>query len=103
GTRFAFPNGTRYRINGHAQDVAMAHRVNLRTESWPSNERIVWRNSSIVAESQHFAGKIVRILSTRGVRRIGSADAHVDHAVFTEHHARLIVVLNRRKHVGDIN
>src|SRR5262249_2851994 len=83
--RFALPNGTSVRVHGHAQDVAMAHGIDLRTISRAPDKRLIRRNRAVVPQSQHLSGEIVWILRPRSAGRIASADAHVNHSIFSEH------------------
>ena len=89
--------------NGETQRIAMAHRVDLGPVSRAIDKRIVRRNGAVVAQPQHFACEVVRILRMRGLRRIANADRHVNHAVFAENDPRSVAGRNGGEDIADID
>src|SRR5262245_9656907 len=63
GTVFVVPDGARLRMNDEGQRIPVAEGEDLRSIASATRKGVVWRNRSIIAQSQDFAPK------TRGLLR----------------------------------
>src|SRR5262249_2289824 len=86
----AFPDRAGIRLKSESQRIAMPHRVDLRTITGAADKRIIGRNRAVIPQAQHFAREVVRILRSRGSRRIADADRHVHHSVSSEDDPRSV-------------
>src|SRR5262245_15892345 len=81
GTVFVIPDGARLRMNDESQRIPVPEGEDLRSIASATCKRVVWRNRSIIAQSQDLAPK------TRGLLcdlADVAAGRHVHHAVSPE-------------------
>src|SRR5262245_58047499 len=71
-----------------AERAAVSERVDLRLRASFSGERVVWRNASIVSDSEDLAALVTGILREVRILRRAASGGDVEHAVLAERDAR---------------
>src|SRR6185503_3608425 len=90
GAVLVLPDFTGFWMHKQSKLVAMSERIDLRLVAGLSDERVIGRHGAVVAETNDFSAVERRVLAVLIALAGdgGAADAHVDHSIAAEYHAR---------------